>query len=288
MPRVSRPAAPGLAPEAGREARVAQRQVGLGEHLARVQRRQRDLARARQVERVVGQPVDLLLGVGQEARAEQRLLAHEHGRDHGLEPVLAEQLERPAHERELEQHEVALEVGEARARHARARLHVDQRAGELQVVARRTSSASPTSRSVVSSSAAVGSGGLGSDASAVSSSASIALELLAERLHATRDLLHLGDRGARVLAGLLGARDRPARPRSGARAAPSTSGRSSSWRASSARASSSRCVGPVAAARERGAHRVRVAADRLQVEHGSRPGASRRPAWARPGPSTWR
>ena len=39
-------------------------------------------------------------------------------------------------ERELEQHHVALEVGEARARHARGGLHVDQPAGELEVVAR--------------------------------------------------------------------------------------------------------------------------------------------------------
>ena len=99
-----------------------------------MQRRERDLRGADEEQLVVGEPVDLLLGVGQEARAEERLLAHEHRRDHRLEALRAQALERPAHERELEQHEIALEVGEPRAGEARARLHVDQRAGELEVV----------------------------------------------------------------------------------------------------------------------------------------------------------
>src|SRR3954470_18887267 len=79
IPRVSLPAAPASrrkqgqktpprrrrgaarpAPEAGREARVAQRQVGPFEDLARMKRRERDLARADQVQVVVRQPVDLL------------------------------------------------------------------------------------------------------------------------------------------------------------------------------------------------------------------------------------
>jgi hypothetical protein len=89
-----------LAAKARREARVAARQ--LLEDLARVQRRERDLGRPHQIEVVVGQVVDLLLGVGQEPGAQQRVLAHQHGRDHRLEPVPAELLEGPAHERELE------------------------------------------------------------------------------------------------------------------------------------------------------------------------------------------
>ena len=127
-----------LAPEARREARVAQRQLVL----ARGSRpacsdASAHLARADEVQLVVRQRVDLLLGVGQEAGAVQRLLAHEHRRDDRLEAVPAQPLQHPAHERELEQHEVAAQVGEPRARQARAALHVDARARELEVVLRR-------------------------------------------------------------------------------------------------------------------------------------------------------
>ena len=76
-----------LAPEAGREPGVAHRQVRGVEDLLRVQRGQRDLARPDEVQVVGGHVVDLLLGVGQHAGAEERLLADEHGRDDGLEPV---------------------------------------------------------------------------------------------------------------------------------------------------------------------------------------------------------
>ena len=124
-----------LAAKAGREAGVADGQRRLLEDVVGVQRGERDLRGADQVEVVVGQRVDLLLGVGEEPGAVQRGLAHQDGRYHGLEPVLPGALERVAHQRELEQHEVALEVGEARARHARRGLHVDARSGELEVVA---------------------------------------------------------------------------------------------------------------------------------------------------------
>ena len=174
-----------------------------------MQRRQRHLARAHEVQVVVGEAVDLLLGVGQEAGAVERLLAHEHGRDHRLEAVAAQHLERPADERQLEQHEVALEVGEARARDARApppcrSTRPRGRGGRAACSIRR---GSPTSRSVSSASAAVGSGGLGSEASAASSAASTAASSSRQRLDAARDLLHLGDRGGGVLARLLGLRD---------------------------------------------------------------------------------
>ena len=97
----------GLAAEAGREAGVAAGQRLAVEDLARVQRRERDLGGADEVEVVVGQVVDLLLGVRQQAGPEERLLAHEHRRDHRLEALAGELLHRPPHERELEQHEVA-------------------------------------------------------------------------------------------------------------------------------------------------------------------------------------
>ena len=102
-----------------------------------MQRGERDLAGADEVQVVLGQVVDLLLGVGQEAGAVEGVLAHEHGRDHRLEAVAAQLLQRPADQRELEEDELGAQVGEARARQARRALHVDPLAGQLQVVARR-------------------------------------------------------------------------------------------------------------------------------------------------------
>ena len=89
-----------------------------------MQRGERHLAGAGKVEVVVGHAVDLLLGVRQEAGAVERLLAHQHGRHHRLEAMLAEALQRPAHQRQLEQHERALDVGEARSGYPGARLEV--------------------------------------------------------------------------------------------------------------------------------------------------------------------
>ena len=105
----------GLAAKARREPGVAQRQLVDLEDLAGVKRRQRDLGGSDEIELVFGQPVELLLGVGQHAGPVERRLAHEHGRDHRHEAPLAEPVDRPAHERQLEQHEVALQICEARA-----------------------------------------------------------------------------------------------------------------------------------------------------------------------------
>ena len=71
-----------LAPEARGDAAVAQRQVGLGQDLAHVQRRQRDLGGADQEQLGIGvrDGVDLLARLGEEAGADERLLAHEHRR----------------------------------------------------------------------------------------------------------------------------------------------------------------------------------------------------------------
>ena len=106
----------GLAAEARREPGIAQRQPLGFDHLAVVQRRQRDLGGADEVQLVLGHVVDLLLGVRQKAGPVQRAFAHEHRRDHRFEAVPAQLLKRPAHERQLEHHEVAFQVGKARAR----------------------------------------------------------------------------------------------------------------------------------------------------------------------------
>jgi len=131
MPRVSLPAAP----EAGGEAGVAQRQLSGIEDLVAVQRRQCHLGGADQVEVVVRQPVDLLLGVGQHAGADQRPLTHEHRRDYRLEPELDQLCQRVLDQSELEQHEPTAQVGKARARKRRTAFHVDHCPGELEVVA---------------------------------------------------------------------------------------------------------------------------------------------------------
>ena len=51
------------------------------------------------------------------------------------ETLVRQPVEREAHQRQLEEHEVAEQVGEARARDLGPALHVDQRPGELEVVA---------------------------------------------------------------------------------------------------------------------------------------------------------
>ena len=99
-----------------------------------MQRGKRDLGGAHQIQLVLSHAVDLLLGVGQEAGPEERPLAHEHGRDHGLEATPAQLLEHPAHERQLEHHQIAFQVGKARARQARSAIHVDQGARQIQMV----------------------------------------------------------------------------------------------------------------------------------------------------------
>ena len=78
----------GLAAEAGREGGVAERQLVGVEDLARVQARERDLRRARQVEAVLGHLVDVGVVRRERSGADQRLLADEHGRQHRRESLL--------------------------------------------------------------------------------------------------------------------------------------------------------------------------------------------------------
>ena len=78
---------PRLAAEAGGEGGVAQRQRPLLEDLAGVKRCERNLGCARQVEVLIADRIDLLLGVGQHAGAEERVVAHQHRRDHRLEAL---------------------------------------------------------------------------------------------------------------------------------------------------------------------------------------------------------
>ena len=112
-------------------------------------------------------------------------------------------------ERELEQHHVALEVGEARARHPRRGLHVDQPAGELEVVARLVRP--PRLADLAHRGVLVGRARVGRVRDQREHALQLLLDrrqLLRQRLHAPRDLLHLGDRVGRVAALLLRARDR--------------------------------------------------------------------------------
>ena len=204
MPRVSLPAAPASRRKHEEKPGVAQRQAL--DDLAGVKRGQGHLAGSHQVEVVVGQVVDLLLGVGKEARPVERLLADEHGRDDGLEAVADELLRGPAHERELEQDHVAAQVGEARARQARAALHVDALAGQLEVVGAGRACLADLAQDLV----LVCGGRVGQ----VGQRDEHRLELvvgaargLAERLDLRGDVLHAGDRFARVVARLLGRRD---------------------------------------------------------------------------------
>ena len=111
----------------------------------------------------------------------------------GSKPWPAQLLHRPAHERELEQDEVALEVGEARARQARAALHVDQLAGQLEMVLP-VLAASPTSRRVVSASGAASWAGWASELIAARRRSSTSASSPLSCLLARADLTHRGDR----------------------------------------------------------------------------------------------
>ena len=94
IPRVSLPGGPRLAAKAGREARVAQREVLLREQdLVGVERGEADLRGPDQEEVVAGDLVDLSAVGRQEAGPEERLLPHQHGRRHRGEPLPAELVE---------------------------------------------------------------------------------------------------------------------------------------------------------------------------------------------------
>ncbi len=87
--------------------------------------RERHLRGAGEIEVVVGEPVDVRALGGEEAGADHRLLADEHGRDHGQEPVPGEMVERGAVEREREQGGVADQVAEAGTGEPSRALHVE-------------------------------------------------------------------------------------------------------------------------------------------------------------------
>src|SRR5207302_9884538 len=108
-----------LSAKAGRKATVTQRQLSFGKKVVRVQSCQAHLRGTDQVEVVVRHFIYLRAVGRQEAGPEERLLAYEYGRNDGDEPLRLERLERELDERQLDAHEVALEVGEAGAGSAR-------------------------------------------------------------------------------------------------------------------------------------------------------------------------
>ena len=127
----------GLAPEAGREAGVAQRQGRRVEQLVAVVGDQQDLGGAGQVQVVVGGAEDLLLVGGQEPGPEHRLPPDQHRRDHGHEPGRRQPFHGEADQGELEQRPRPDQVAEAGPGHLGRPDGVDraQQLAQLQVVA---------------------------------------------------------------------------------------------------------------------------------------------------------
>jgi hypothetical protein len=127
-----------LATEARRVPGVTDRQVGGVEELVHVQGGERDLGRPDEVEVVVAGEEQLLLVGREEAGAVHGRLAHQHRGDHRHVAVPAGDVDRVADQRELEQRPLALEVGEAGARHLGATREVDGPGGleQVDVVAR--------------------------------------------------------------------------------------------------------------------------------------------------------
>src|SRR5205807_10395554 len=83
-----------LSAKAGRKATVTQRQLSFGKKVVRVQSCQAHLRGTDQVEVVVRHFIYLRAVGRQEAGPEERLLAYEHGRNDGDEPLRLERLER--------------------------------------------------------------------------------------------------------------------------------------------------------------------------------------------------
>ena len=217
----------------------------------------------------------------------------------GSKPCPRELLQRPAHERELEQHEVAAQVGEARARQPRAALHVDRVAGELEVVA----AASPARglADLAEDGVLVRRGRVGQVRAAArappAARSSTAASSLGERL----------DLGRRPRASARSPRRRP-RPRAWPRRSPRSArvllGAQRLERGRIAPAAPSSVEHAVEALRRRRrgapARRARRRAQQLQIEHRARAGHGRRsrePArshgagggvLALPCPRTWR
>ena len=174
----------------------------------------------------------------------------------GVKPWPASTDIAPPDERELEQHEVAHQVGEARAGHARAGLDVDQRSGDVEVVAAGGALLAHLAQRPCRLSAAVGSGGFGSVAERGLQLGVGVRQLLPERLHALGDLLHRGDLLGRVAARLLGGADRLRRLVL-ARAQVLHLGPQRARALVELEHAVQPLVGPVAAARQRRPHRVR-------------------------------
>src|SRR5215831_2316448 len=123
-----------LAPEVRRERRVAERQLLGVEDLARVQPGQRDLRGPGEEEPFVDDLVDLEALGGEEPGAEHRFLADEHRRDHRLEALGDDAVQRPAVEREGETCRVADDVAEPGAREPGRAFHLE--AAELEMILR--------------------------------------------------------------------------------------------------------------------------------------------------------
>jgi hypothetical protein len=112
-----------------------------------VQRGERDLRGPHQEELVPGDLIDHLSLIGEEPGAVEGLLADENRGHRRLEALAADQLHRESHQRELEHHQVAEQVGEARARGVRRRLHLDPavRLAQLEMVDRLEAERGPVS-----------------------------------------------------------------------------------------------------------------------------------------------
>ncbi len=129
----------GLAPEAGRDAGVAARQLAGVEDVAGVEGGERHLGGADQEEVIpLVRLVDHLALAREHPGPVERGLAHQHRWDDRLEALPPNGVDREAHERELHQHQVAEEVGEPSARDLRGLLHLDPAVAlaQLEVVAR--------------------------------------------------------------------------------------------------------------------------------------------------------
>ena len=251
-----------LAPEAGRERGVAERQ--LVEDLVHVEAGERDLGRTGQVEVVVGERVDVRALGGEEAGAVHRLLADEHRREHRDVPVRHGRVDREAVERRARAGRCRRRGSRSASRRAARR--APSRSGRSRCARGRAGPGSPTRRSSsasssVSPSGEEGSGGFGTCSSRRSRSASAAASSSSAALSSSFTRFSSSSCGRRRLALQLQLAAQLVRARD--ELAPALVGREQ--RVEGLRG---------ALARERGAEAVGIVARRAEVDHATESRAS--------------
>ena len=281
----------GLTAKAGRDPGVAARQLGSVEDLVGVKRGQRHLGGTDQKEPVALDLVDHLALSGKVAGAVKRALSHQHRWHHRLEPLGAHGLDREADQRQLDHDEIAEQIGKARARRRRGLLDLDpaMHRAELDMVANveveltRLADLAQGDGIVLPTLWRLRIGKVGKRHGELVATPLDLAELGLHLLELSRDRLHLLDHRGGVAAGALGGGDLI-----GGLVLAGAASLDLGQQLAAAGVEGQQLVEGLggAAARERGAGRARVLADRPQIQHDGMTVATSRMPTTRPSGSS--